>query len=63
MFNFLAEFAMKLIVWLHGIFSADKTSEDAKKQPDLKRDLLDRIDRMHDKQGDLRPPRRTGTVG
>lgn len=52
MFNFLAEFAMKLIVWLHGLFSADKTSEDAKKQPDLKRDLLNRIDdhkRLHDK--------------
>ena len=43
---------MKLIVWFHGLFSADKTSENAKKQPDLKRDLLKRIDdhnRMHDK--------------
>ena len=52
MFNFLAEFAMKLIGWLHGLLSADKTSEDAKKQTDLKRDLLKRIDdhnRMHDK--------------
>ncbi len=58
--NFLADFVMKLVIWLHSLTKQDTTSEDAKKQPDLKRGLLDRV-REHERelreQGDLRPPR------
>lgn len=58
--NFLADFVMKLVIWLHSLTKQDTTSEDAKKQPDLKRGLLDRV-REHEHElrepGDLRPPR------
>ena len=58
--NFLADFVIKLVIWLHSLTKQDTTSEDAKKQPDLKRGLLDRV-REHERelreQGDLRPPR------
>jgi hypothetical protein len=58
--NFLADFVMKLVIWLHSLTTRDTTSEDAKKQPDLKRGLLDRV-REHERelreQSDLRPPR------
>jgi len=58
--NFLADFVMKLVIWLHSLTKQDTTSEDAKKQPDLKRGLLDRV-REHERElrkpGDLRPPR------
>ena len=42
--NFLSDFVMKLVIWLHALTKQDVTSEDAKKQPDLKRGLLARID-------------------
>jgi hypothetical protein len=58
--NFLADLVMKLVIWLHSLTKQDISSEDAKKQPDLKRGLLDRV-REHERklreQGDLRPPR------
>jgi hypothetical protein len=58
--NFLADLVMKLVIWLHALTKQDVSSEDAKKQPDLKRGLLDRV-REHERelreQGDLRPPR------
>jgi len=58
--NFLADFLMKLVIWIHSLTTKDVTSEDAKKQPDLKRGLLDRV-REHERElresGDLRPPR------
>ena len=58
--NFLADFVMKLVIWLHSLTKQDTTSEDAKKQPDLKRGLLDRV-REHERElresGELRPPR------
>ena len=58
--NFLADLVMKLVIWLHALTTKDISSEDAKKQPDLKRGLLDRV-REHERElrepGDLRPPR------
>ena len=58
--NFLADLVMKLVIWLHALTKQDVTSEDAKKQPDLKLGLLARIDE-HERElrepGDLRPPR------
>jgi hypothetical protein len=58
--NFLADLVMKLVIWIHSLTTRDTTSEDAKKQPDLKRGLLDRV-REHERelreQSDLRPPR------
>ena len=58
--NFLADLVMKLVIWLHALTKQDVSSEDAKNQPDLKRDLLTRIDE-HERElrepGDLRPPR------
>jgi hypothetical protein len=51
---------MKLVIWLHALTTKDTTNEDAKKQPDLKRSLLDRV-REHERElrepSDLRPPR------
>ena len=58
--NFLADLVMKLVIWLHALTKQDVTSEDAKKQPDLKRGLLARIDeheRELRKQGCLCGPR------
>ena len=58
--NFLSDFVMKLVIWLHSLTKQDVTSEDAKKQPDLKRGLLARIDeheRELRKQGHLCGPR------
>ena len=58
--NSLADLVMKLVIWLHALTKQDVSSEDAKKQPDLKRGLLDRV-RQHERElrepGDLRPPR------
>lgn len=58
--SFLADLVVKLIAWLFSLSKQDVSSEDAKKQPDLKRDLLARIDE-HElgvrEPGDLRPPR------
>lgn len=58
--GWLADLVMKLVVWLHALTKEDVSSEDAKKQTDLKRGLLDRI-REHERElresGDLRPPR------
>jgi hypothetical protein len=58
--NFLADLVMKLVIWIHSLTTKDISSEDAKKQPDLKRSLLDRV-REHERElrepGDLRPPR------
>ena len=58
--NFLADLVVKLVIWIHSLTTRDTTSEDAKKQPDLKRGLLDRV-REHERklreQSDLRPPR------
>ena len=58
--NFLADLVMKLVIWLHALTKEDVSSEDAKKQPDLKRGLLDRV-REHERElrepSDLRPPR------
>jgi hypothetical protein len=58
--NFLADLVMKLVIWIHSLTTRDTTSEDAKKQPDLKRGLLARIDE-HERElrepSDLRPPR------
>ena len=58
--NFLSDLVMKLVIWLHALTKRDTTNEDAKKQPDLKRDLLARIDE-HERgvrePSDLRPPR------
>jgi hypothetical protein len=58
--NFLADLVMKLVIWLHALTKQDVSSEDAKKQPDLKRGLLDRV-RQHEHElrepSDLRPPR------
>jgi hypothetical protein len=58
--NFLADLVMKLVIWLHSLTKQDTTSEDAEKQPDLKRGLLDRVreyERELREPGDLRPPR------
>ena len=64
--NFLADLVMKLVIWLHALTKQDTTNEDAKKQPDLKRGLLDRV-REHERElrepGDLRPARRAGEAG
>ena len=58
--SWLADLIMKLVIWLHSLTTKDVGSEDAKKQPDLKRTLLDRV-REHERElrepGDLRPPR------
>ena len=58
--SWLADLIMKLVIWLHSLTTRDVGSEDAKKQPDLKRSLLDRV-REHERElrepGDLRPPR------
>lgn len=58
--SWLADLVMKLVIWLHSLTTKDVGSEDAKKQPDLKRTLLDRV-REHERElrepGDLRPPR------
>jgi hypothetical protein len=58
--NFLADLVKKLVIWLHALTKQDVSSEDAKKQPDLKRGLLDRV-REHERElrepSDLRPPR------
>jgi hypothetical protein len=58
--NFLADLVMKLVIWLHALTKQDVSSEDAKKQPDLKRGLLARV-REHERElrepSDLRPPR------
>ena len=58
--NWLADLVMKLVIWLHSLTTKDVGSEDAKKQPDLKRSLLDRV-REHERElresSDLRPPR------
>ena len=58
--NWLADLVMKLVIWLHSLTTKDVGSEDAKKQPDLKRTLLDRV-REHERElrepSDLRPPR------
>lgn len=58
--NFLADLVMKLVIWLYALTKQDVSSEDAKKQPDLKRGLLARIDE-HERElrepSDLRPPR------
>ena len=58
--NFLADLVMKLVIWLHALTKQDVSSEDAKKQPDLKRGLLDRV-RQYERElrepSDLRPPR------
>ena len=58
--SFLADLIVKLVAWLFSLTKQDVSSEDAKKQPDLKRDLLARIDeheRGMREPGDLRPPR------
>jgi hypothetical protein len=58
--NFLADLVMKLVIWIHSLTTRDTTSEDAKKQPNLKRGLLDRVreyERELREPGDLRPPR------
>lgn len=64
--NFLADLVMKLVIWLHSLTTQDTTNEDAKKQPDLKRSLLDRV-REHERelreQSDLRPARGAGEAG
>jgi hypothetical protein len=58
--NFLADLVMKLVIWLHALTKQDISSEDAQKQSDLKRGLLDRV-REHERElresSDLRPPR------
>lgn len=58
--SWLADLIMKLVIWLHSLTTKDVGSEDAKKQPDIKRSLLDRV-REHERElrepGDLRPPR------
>ena len=58
--SFLADLVVKLIDWLYSLSKQDVSSEDAKKQPELKRDLLARIDE-HERgvrePSDLRPPR------
>ena len=58
--SFLADLVVKLIDWLYSLSKQDVSSEDAKKQPELKRDLLARIDehkRGVRESSDLRPPR------
>lgn len=58
--SFLADLAVKLIAWLFSLSKQDVSSEDANKQPDLKRNLLARIDeheRGMRESSDLRPPR------
>lgn len=47
--NWLADLVMKLVIWLHALTTKDTPSEDAKKQPDLKRTLLDRV-REHERE-------------
>jgi len=58
--SFLADLVVKLVDWLFSLSKQDVFSEDAKKQPELKRDLLARIDeheRGMREPSDLRPPR------
>jgi hypothetical protein len=58
--SFLADLIVKLVDWLFSLSKQDVSSEDAKKQPELKRDLLACIDE-HERgvreSSDLRPPR------
>lgn len=58
--NWLADLVMKLVIWIHSLTTKDVQSEDATKQPNLKRTLLDRV-REHERElrepGNLRPPR------
>ena len=58
--SFLADLIVKLVDWLFSLSKQDVSSEDAKKQPELKRDLLARIDE-HERgvrePSYLRPPR------
>lgn len=42
--NWIEQIITALLKWLDSLAGKDKTSEDAAKQPDLKRDLLKRID-------------------
>jgi hypothetical protein len=42
--NWIEQIVMALLRWLTGLAREDKTSQDAKPQPELKKRLLDRID-------------------
>ena len=47
--NWLADLVMKLVIWIHSLTTKDVQSEDATKQPNLKRGLLDRV-REHERE-------------
>ena len=64
--NFLSDLIMKILRWLHELAQSDVKSEDAKKDDDLKKHLLDRID-AHERElcveSDLRAQRTAGEAG
>ena len=43
--NFIEQIITALLKWLTGLAKTPPTVEDAKQDPDLKKKLLDRIDR------------------
>jgi len=64
--NFLSDLIMKLLRWFYELAQSDVKGQDAKKDADLKKHLLDRIDDHERKllvESDLRAQRRTGSTG
>jgi hypothetical protein len=43
--NIVEQIITALLKWLTGLAKTEPTAEDAKRDPDLKKKLLDRIDR------------------
>lgn len=63
--NFLSDLIMKLLRWFYELAQSDVKGQDAKKDTDLKKHLLDRIDDHERKllvESDLRAQRRAGSV-
>ena len=64
--NFLSDLIMKLLRWFYELAQSDVKGQDAKKDTDLKKHLLDRID-AHERElrveSDLRAQRAAGEAG
>lgn len=64
--NFLSDLIMKLLRWFYELAQSDVKGQDAKKDADLKKHLLDRIDDHERKllvESDLRAQRGTSSTG
>lgn len=64
--NFLSNLVIKILRWLYELAQSDVKSEDAKKDDDLKKHLLNRIDAHERKlriESDLRAKRTAGEAG